>query len=511
MADPDEPPFVEDAELPAEAPPPRGNRKLLTDYFFLIGSRYLGMLVGAVRGFLVPGLLDPAAYGSYKTLLLIPPYARAGHLGTVSGLSRQIPFFRGQKNERSLQDAVQVAYTFSLGSALLACLFLGLFSFTLDDRTSRIALLIFLVYVVTEQQIAFRDTYLVGFERFGAAAKLRLMQNLVGTALAVAGAWAFGLLGLIVATAVSGLINLTVYRWVSGLGFPGFRVERKIVTELVSIGAPMLVTGLLFNVFFTVDRIVIVKYLGAEQMGYYALAVTFVTYINDLSTLLSRVIFPRLVVKLAAGETLDKLKEYVHLPMAGTSLLFPFIVIFVHYFCGTIFQVAFPKYVKGADALEIMTFSILAYSHTVMYMGLIVALKRQLGMMWIYPVATAATAGLSLLAVHHGLGIEGVAGATVAGFLVLSVCQCFYAERFLLRSQGFVVRVLRSYGPTFYLGGLILGEHLLLRSWPESFGASLVRALLVTLLYLPLPLLAYRHDQEFRGLITRARRTKIAF
>lgn len=488
-----------------------GTWRLFRDYFSLLASRYLGMLIGAIRGFIIPGLLSPAAYGTYKTFLLIPAYARGGHLGAVSGLSRQIPFHRGQKDEERLHVAVQVAYTFSLGSALFACAILGVYSLFLSDSAIRTALLVFLVFVVTEQQIAFRDTYLVGFERFGAAARLRLLQNVLGTGLAVTGAWLGGLFGLIAATACSGMISLTIYRRVSGLGFPGFKFDRSVAGELISIGAPMLVTGLLFNVFFTVDRIVIVKWMGAEAMGFYALAVTLVGYINDLSTLLSRVIFPRMVHRLGSGESMEKLQSYVHRPMAGTSFLFPLVIVIVHYFAESLFRLVFPKYLPGAHALEILTFSILAYTHSAMYMNLVVAMKRQLGMLWIYPVATVVTLATALWAVKAGWGIEGVAGATVAGFVVFSLGQCIYAERKLLKSGRLVIRILRSYAPTAFVGLLILLEHMALKGRPDTFGWDVIRAGLVALFYLPVPILAFRYDPEFRGLFRALRRTTVEF
>jgi O-antigen/teichoic acid export membrane protein len=487
-----------------------GRWKSVIDYLSLVGTRYFGMLVGAFRALVIPGLLDPAGYGTYKTLLLIPGYVRAGHLGAVSGLSRQIPYYRGSGEGDRLDLAVRVAYTFSIGSALLACLLIGSYAFIFAEPGLRLLLLVFLVFVVTEQQIAFRETYLLGFERFQSAARLRLTQNLVAAGLAVAGAWLGGVAGLVAGTALAGMISLTLFRMVSGVGFPGLSVDRAMTRELLVIGAPLLVTGLLYNVFFTIDRIIIVNMLGAVAMGHYALAVTIVGYINDLTTLFSKIVFPKMVTKLGAGESPQQVARYVHLPMAGASYVFPFGMIAVHYLAVWLFRGVFPKYEPGAGVLEILTFATLLYTHFLVYMNLVVAMKRQLQMMWMYPLATLVGGGVALMAVHLDWGIEGVAFGTTAGFLVLSLCQCVFCESRLLGSEHVFFRIVRSYGPTLYLAALVATDHVLFGDLGGSLAHDLLRGGVVLAAYLPVIVLAWRMDVEFRGVLAMARRGRNA-
>jgi O-antigen/teichoic acid export membrane protein len=472
----------------------------------MVFGRYLGMLVGIVRGVLVPRLLDPSTYGIYKTFLIIPTYVRAGHLGAVSGLSRQIPYFRGKEDPEGLKSAVRVAYTFSLGSALLSCAVLVAYSFTVDDMKTRVALWIFLVFVVTGQQTKLQETYLLGYQRFTAVSRLNLAQNVYSTVLAVVGAWAFGLTGVIVATAVDGILTLVLFRWASGIGFPGFSLDRRVIRELLGVGSPLLLTGLLNNVLLTVDRFVILKFYDTTAMGYYSLAATFVVYINDLSNLLSRVLFPRMVMSFGANETVERLKRFVHLPIAATSYAFPILVIWIHYFCAWGFGFVFPKYVPGAAVMEILTFSILPYSHFLSYMNLVVAMKKQLGILWMYVLAIVVTGIVSLMAVKLELGIEGVAAGAVVGMFLFSILLYFHSEQKLLGNDSPWPRFWRSYGPTFWVAAIVGGDAWLSRGVHASVLHSLVRAAAVTLLYLPVVVWAWKRDDEFRGLVATARR-----
>jgi O-antigen/teichoic acid export membrane protein len=499
------PPPPADDERGTAAPTPQRSESFISDYMNMVVGRYLGMLIGIVRGVLVPRLLDPATYGIYKTLLLIPTYVRAGHLGAVSGLSRQIPFYRGKEDEQALKAAVRVAYTFSLGSALLSCVVLILYGLSIDDVETRIALWIFLFFVVSGQQTKLQETYLIGFQRFAAVSRLNLAQNVYSTLLAVIGAWKFGLMGVIVATAIDGVVTLMLYRWTSGIGFPGFSLDHRVVRELLSVGAPLLITGLLANVLLTADRFVVLRYFDATAMGYYALAATFVVYLNDLSNLLSRVVFPRMVMRLGADATVEQLKHFVHFPIAAASYGFPVFMIWIHYFCVWGFRFVYPKYEPGAGVMEVLTFSVLPYSHFLSHMNLVVAMKKQLAILWMYIAAIVTTLGVALIAVRLKLGIEGVAAGAVVGMFVLSILLYFHSERNLLGNDYPWGRFFRSYGPTFWVAALI--------SWDVWFNQenaalshSFTRAAFVSLLYAPVILLAWRGDEEFRQMIAMARR-----
>lgn len=472
----------------------------------LVIGRYLGMLVGVVRGILVPRLLDPSTYGIYKAFLIIPVYVRAGHLGAVSGLSRQIPFFLGKEDKESLWDSVRVAYTFSIGSALLSCAVLVAYSFTLQDMRTRIGLWIFLVFVVSGQQSKLQETYLLGYQKFVAVSRLNLAQNVYSTLLAVAGAWSFGLIGVIVATAIDGVLTLVLFRKVSGIGFPGLSFDRRVTKELLSVGSPLLLTGLLNNVLVSVDKLVILKFLGTAALGYYSLAATFVLYMNDLSNLLSRVVFPRMVVRLGADEPLERITAFVHLPVTATSYAFPILVVWVHYFCVWGFHWVFPRYEPGAGVMEILTFSILPYSHFLSHMNLVVAMKRQLQILWMYPLAIGVTGLVAGLSVWLDWGIQGVAFGAVLGMFLFSILLYFYSERKLLGNTSPWPRFWRSYGPTFWVALIVSADSFLARGTTPSVGLSLARATAVTALFLPIPVWAWFRDREFRDLAIIARK-----
>jgi len=492
---------------PAEGTPQHAEGRFFADYLNLVAGRYFGVFLGIFRGIFVPRLLDPASYGIYKAFLIIPTYVRAAHLGAVSGLSRQIPFYRGEENPKSLRASIRVAYTFSLGSALLSAIAIVIYSFTLPQPSMRYALWIFVGYVIAGQQIKLQETYLLGHQKFVAVSRLNIIQTIYSTALAIGGAWAFGLMGVIIATVIDGVVTLFLYRRASGIGFPGLSFDPVVAKELLSIGFPLLMTGLLTNVMTSIDKLIVLSFLGAQQLGYYSLAASFVLYINDLSNLLSRVLFPRIVVKLGAGESHDQIKRFVHLPVTAISYVFPVFAIWTHYFCVWGFKFVFPRYEPAAAVMEILTFSILPYSHFLSHMNLVSAVKRQMGMVWMYPVSIGVTAAVALLSVHYGWGLNGVSAGATAGMFLFSVQLYFYSERRILGEANPWPRFFRSYGPTVFVGLIVFWDRAVQpMTGDPSIVRSILRAVVVTAAYVPIVIWAWRSDTEFRDLVLTARR-----
>src|SRR4030095_6838191 len=104
--------------------------------------------------------------------------------------------------------------------------------------------------------------------------------------------------------------------------------------------------------------------------------------------------------------------------------------------------------------------------HYLSYMNLVVAMKRQLGILWMYALAILVTTGIALGAVWVGAGITGVALGAVVGMFVISIVLYFHSEKRLLETEHRWPRFWRSYGPTFWVGGMVTG------GWFLHSGAS---------------------------------------
>ena len=172
-----------------------------------------------MQGVLVPRLLDPTVYGIYKTFLLIPTYVRAGHLGAVSGLSRQIPYYTEARRRRPQRRSASPTRFRSDPLCSAASCFSP--TATISDMRHASPLDFPLLRGQRAAEQASKPTHRLRtvHRRFPPQPRAKRLQF---NALAVLGAWKFGFMGVIVATAIDGVVTL-MYRWTSGISFPGFR------------------------------------------------------------------------------------------------------------------------------------------------------------------------------------------------------------------------------------------------------------------------------------------------
>jgi PST family polysaccharide transporter len=130
--------------------------------------------------------------------------------------------------------------------------------------------------------------------RFGQLAMLDAANALVGFVVAAAAAWrGFGYWSLLIGAAASAFLSLAGAWWCSRWtpGRPDFRVER----DILSFGANL--TGFNLVNFFArnLDNILIGKYSGTVELGYYDRAYKLLLFpIQNIVTPLSRVMIPLL-------------------------------------------------------------------------------------------------------------------------------------------------------------------------------------------------------------------------
>ena len=73
-----------------------------------------------------------------------------------------------------------------------------------------------------------------------------------------------------------------------------WRIDAAIARELLHFGLPLFFAGLLVFLVFNVDNFVIGSFLGATQLGYYTVAITWSTYVcSTLNETVHSVLFPR--------------------------------------------------------------------------------------------------------------------------------------------------------------------------------------------------------------------------
>jgi O-antigen/teichoic acid export membrane protein len=250
-----------------------------------------------------------------------------------------------------------------------------------------------------------------------------------GTALV----WLLGFYGMFAATVIANLALLALWtrQGLTGLRRPAFRlgVDRRLVRELMTFGAPIMIQGQIWLLFLTVDNLIVAGFLGVRQLGYYALAVSVTSYILILPRSIGAALFPRMAERFAASEDVASIRHYA--TDAQRLLAYLFVPVFAGMaFFGVplLIRYALPEFEPAIGAVRIMV----AGSFVVALMNMPSKLLITAGYRWplvaVMVGCLAVNAGANALAVGPlDGGIEGAAAATSASYAFTFVVLTTFA------------------------------------------------------------------------------------
>ena len=413
-------------------PPPKKKgeeKRILRDFIYLSGERYLAIVVQTVRGLIVPKILEPTQFGIWRSLQIIATFARMGHLGTVSALRREVPYYTGLQRSDKVNEVKNVAFTTHFCATVLLGIGLFVYTFWIEDPLIRMALRLFIFYILFEEVRLFLDTYLTGKKEFVFLAKVNFLHVVLGAVFAITGAVLYELKGLIVASIAS--IAAIVFLKLRKIAF-SIRIKWNFPTfrHLLKIGSPLLVTGLLNDLLYNVDRMMIIKFLGMTHMGYYGLAITFTTIANQIAGTFARVLSPRLVERYSQTHEISSLRGFVLQPMLIISCITPFLLGGLYYFGEIVLQTFLSAYLPGLPAFKILLLHVFFFSLSFGLTTFFVTIHKQYRIIPFSIGAILLSTVLNYTAIRTGRGLTGVATATVITFICYSFALVSYAVSF---------------------------------------------------------------------------------
>jgi O-antigen/teichoic acid export membrane protein len=167
------------------------------------------------------------------------------------------------------------------------------------------------------------------------------------------------------------------------------------------------------------DRIIILRYLGFEMLGYYGLAVMALTFLLYAPDSVTYVLYPRLQKDYAAsGGDPNAIRERIEKVLRASSVLVPALAATAFLFANPVVQVLLPKFAPGVPALRVLCFGAVGLAFGNFASVVLMTVGRQTLLIPGALLSVVAGAGFDLLAIKLGFGITGVAWATVATYSV---------------------------------------------------------------------------------------------
>jgi PST family polysaccharide transporter len=473
-------------------------RKSVRDLLGLATSQYVVRLLLMARGLIAAKLLGPASYGAWNAIVLLLEYTTQTQMGTLQGLDQTVPP-RIVDDDRAGLRRVQRAAMFNIIAggvvfSAIALLYLLRTPGQISGFWGPLGIGVALACAVLINVSGYHTSVLRSHGRIDVVSKWYVIQGLLGAVLGVGlipwlGAW--GLLwGWFAGTVIATL-------YARARGGPLTPLEPAPSREslvLLTVGLPMFVYAGLNLAMRSLDRLIVLRFMGTEHLGFYSLAVMAMAMLLYLSDSAGYVMYPRLLGRYhAAGGDPESIRESVHQVVGALALVLPA-------FCALTYLVAddavlwiLPRFRDGVPALRILCFGAAALGLGNLAAIVLMVVGRQ---KLLVPVALASLvlgAAAMLLAIRAGYGIRGVAWVTLTTYALHSAVMLWLALGRLHEDPGHrLLTVTRFMAPLALAIGIAYGCNRMLPHAPRFSPGALLQLLAAMVVFLAAYVVAVR-------------------
>jgi O-antigen/teichoic acid export membrane protein len=398
-------------------------RKLTRDSLGLAFTQYLVRAMSMARSFVAAKLLDPVSFGAWNALQLMMDYGALAPLGTQQGLDQLVParLVEGdpERTVRLKRAALFniVALTLLFSALGLAWASVGSSRMRANWHLTGLGLAFACVLCVNVANMG--TSILRSYGDIGALARWFVLQGLIGSGLG---------LGLMVWFGRWGLL----WGWLAGcfvaFVFVMFR-GRKVIPwtpapsleslDLLQVGIPLYVFTASSIVMRNLDRIVVLRFLGTQALGYYGLAVNALTLLMAIPDSLAYVSYPQLVRRFSeAAQDPAAIRDRVDRLVRGVAVGLPLAAAMCAICAGDLVHALLPRYDECIAPLRVLAFGATGLSLSTFASIVLMTVGRRIILVPAAVFLSALSAGLQLLSLRWNGGLTGIAAAAVSAYLL---------------------------------------------------------------------------------------------
>jgi O-antigen/teichoic acid export membrane protein len=475
--------------------------QIIRDIFSYSASAIVSQALGLIAGFWVARLLGPADFGVWNAVSLVLVYGAYLEFGALSAMGRDLPFYHGKRDVEKAATLEGAARRVTIFGALVAALFVIAFSF-LPTHSSNMTLGLqaMAVVLILQQVYTYHRVVLRSHNDFKELGQQQVLLAIVSSGLAILFVVFGGLLGRLVAAILAqALIVLYALRRNPWIAVPEFNLSD--LWPVLRVGLPILLSGLVLSFLATVDRLMVITFLGEKQLGYFGLALLLTTVVSLIPATANQVLYPRITHQYgSSGNNVAALRAFVLTPPVILSALLPVLIGSLYLSLPLVISVLLPAYIPGIAAARILIVGIFFSC----ILGLTDYFLVTIGKLKQYAIfgciALLLNIVLDYLFLRMGYGIEGIAiGGTLITYYIYSCIVIGYALSHYTKRIGDWVRFFaRLWLPFITMIGLlwfvdIAVNHIM----PSASNIELLFSTIAKLLFymfccLPLIYLAYR-------------------
>ncbi|MBI4982291.1 MAG: polysaccharide biosynthesis C-terminal domain-containing protein [Candidatus Omnitrophica bacterium] len=417
-----------------------------------VPSRYFSQFLGFFTSLFMKRFLGPFYAGIWDLLKLIMQYVDYTELGSTLAIYYKVPLLCGQEKKAEADKVKNVVFGFVMGCSIVSGIGIVLYALIFFNRLSGEmfwGLLDCAVIIVLERVHSFYVLLMRAYKDFVVLAKSVCFDSIVNLLLVLLIVNKFKIYGLYWTIIILTVLNILYIRRNVAYDLRFIFDWRKVVSY-IQFGFPVYLTSVLTMMLNSIDRVMIIGFLGFEQLGFYSIALMSKSYSHQLSTNFSHVTSPHFMEDFGRHGNSDKIIRYIIDGTFTISCLMSIVLGLIYLFSGLLVTLVLPSFLPGLVSLKIFLFTSYFASLVSFPTNYIVTQNKQKLLVLFAAIALILNTGLNFIFIKLGFGINGVATSTAISSFVYLLIVLVYAILYFARLRQAVFYFLKIVFPCIY-------------------------------------------------------------
>ncbi|MBM4159197.1 MAG: hypothetical protein FJ216_10535, partial [Ignavibacteria bacterium] len=393
-------------------------------------------------------ILGPTIFGMWQTVRLIPNYTGFLSIGTPFYFTREVPKLRGKGDYEKIESIRQTIFTYNyLLFIPVLCGFVFYFIFFNPEVEFKYALYATIIILFISTFTSLNEFLLKGESRFIEISKIKYFNVpllLINLGLLF---W-LGFIGFLIGQILVNLSNAVYYFIIRKYPLK-FSFNFKIWKDAVRVGFPISAEVMIDMIFTTIDRLVIVAFLGFTQVGYYSLTSLMVVPITLFITSINSVLFVETLNTSSRQDNKRLIERNFTLPSNTLTYVLPYLIAVMNLLLPGIILLLLPKYSDGIIPAQIFIWGMYFYTMTGFFTNTLVSIDKQKILPVILAISSTINLVLCIVFVNSGFGIIGISIAAAVAYFCHSGIAVYFTHKYYIIKH-FKSIISRYYIPMFY-------------------------------------------------------------
>ena len=482
-------------------------RQILKDIFSLGSVQYISQAVSTIVALTTANIVGPEKIGIWAAISVILPFTIYSDLGVIAGAAWRIPFLRGEGRTEDLEKVRSDSFLSTTATTLLVSSAVMFYIFFLSEKKGILFLLGYIclsLMILAHQLNGYYNAVLRADYRFNIIVRSKYLSTFSSVFVLLPLCLIYDIYGLIIGYTIAAWIPVS-YFFIKGEYKYFFQLDLKNVYLIARIGIPITLVGF-FNITMTnIDKILVVKYMPYNEIGYYKLAATLSGLLLLVSGSIAYVFSPHMLEKYGQSHDPRKLESLVVLPSLVIAYFMSLIIGILYIMIPSLISILLPDFYPAARTAQLLIFSLFFIAVATLSGTFLVNIEKSGHVMIAQWVTIALIFFVGPYILPRG-GLEGMALILSGTYFLYSIliiwlsldAMGFFRKDFLKFTVGVFSPLLYTLAVLAFLTFLSLW----FKIKPDK---NIIHALLLTvvftLIFLPGPILAYNKNPRLKEML----------